>query len=79
MRWNLRQTEGRTALLEIAWHERNGPPVILRQTGVLDRASEHGLMHTFGGAVQLEFHVPGMKCRICLRIAAKTEEASLKS
>jgi len=80
VRWSLRQTEGRAASVEIAWLEKNGPPVIPpANRGFGSRLLEHGLVHSFGGTVQLEFPATGTECHICLPIAARTEKASLQS
>jgi two-component sensor histidine kinase len=67
--WSLRRARRGSAIVDIVWRERGGPPVAPPTSrGFGSRLLERGLARSFGGSVSLDFRPQGVECHICLPV-----------
>jgi two-component sensor histidine kinase len=74
LHWSLRRARRGSAIVDIVWRERGGPPVApptIRGFG--SRLLERGLARSFGGSVRLDFCPQGVECHICLPISPRKD------
>lgn len=71
--WTTRRVQNGPHLLEIVWHEHDGPVVVPPASrGFGSRLLERGLPYEFDGAVTLHFRPEGLECRISLPVATNS-------
>jgi two-component sensor histidine kinase len=70
LRWSLRRSQSGSAIVNIVWRERGGPPVAPPTSrGFGSRLLERGLARSFRGTVRLNFRPEGVECHICLPVS----------